>query len=196
MFFNAHDLDRLIFPIINYISEECEAVSFGSSMLHLRSQEVEQRGIIGWIMNRSFLTMYVNHVTSDAACEESPYSSSVMCDVGLRVWTRMIVERQTQLLYCIKTRTDCTQIHTNNSRVENACNIFGANLLWPHFKWSHSMWKTVPRVNDLAELWFVFMDCLSAGWLVHPLLCSYTETTIGWMKFDSNHWLFVRWRSH
>lgn len=44
VFFNAHDLDWLIFPIINYISEECEAVSFGSSMLHLRSQEVEQRG--------------------------------------------------------------------------------------------------------------------------------------------------------
>lgn len=37
VFFNAHDLDWLIFPIINYISEECEAVSFGPSLLHLRS---------------------------------------------------------------------------------------------------------------------------------------------------------------
>lgn len=59
VFFNAHDLDWLIFPIINYISEECEAVSFGPSLLHLRSRGVEQWGIIGWIMNRSFLTMYV-----------------------------------------------------------------------------------------------------------------------------------------
>lgn len=47
VFFNAHDLDWLIFPIINYISEECETVSFGPSLLHLRSQGVEQQGIIG-----------------------------------------------------------------------------------------------------------------------------------------------------
>lgn len=47
LFFNAHDLDWLIFPIINYISEECEAVSFGPSLLYLRSRGVEQWGIIG-----------------------------------------------------------------------------------------------------------------------------------------------------
>ena len=47
VFFNAHDLDGLIFSIINYISEECEAVSSGPSLLHLRSPRVEQWGIIG-----------------------------------------------------------------------------------------------------------------------------------------------------
>lgn len=47
VFFNAHDLDWLIFPIINYISEECEAVSFGPLLLHLRRRGVEQWGIIG-----------------------------------------------------------------------------------------------------------------------------------------------------
>lgn len=36
VFFNAHDLDWLIFPIINYISEECGVVSSGLSLLHLR----------------------------------------------------------------------------------------------------------------------------------------------------------------
>lgn len=37
VFFNANDLDWRIFPIINYISKECETVSFGLSLLSLRS---------------------------------------------------------------------------------------------------------------------------------------------------------------
>lgn len=51
--------EALIFPIINYIGEECEAASFGSSVLHLRSHGAEQWGIMGCIMNRSFLAMYL-----------------------------------------------------------------------------------------------------------------------------------------
>lgn len=98
VFFNAHDLDLLIFPIINYISEECEAVSFGPSLLHLRSQGVEQQGIIGWIMNRSFLTMYVTALDMWPmmlhACEKcSSCSSSVMWDFD-RVCTIMIPKGQ------------------------------------------------------------------------------------------------------
>lgn len=59
---------------------ECEAVSFGPLLLHLRSRGVEQWGTAGWIMNRSFLTM---NVTAHTEQWYRVTFTLVLCDVGL-----------------------------------------------------------------------------------------------------------------
>lgn len=91
LFFSAHGLNWLIFEIINYMSEECEVVSFEPTLL-LKNLRVKQRGDFEVIHEWSFLKCVLQ--TCDLRfCMAMRMVMLIRSDLVVRIWSSTITPK-------------------------------------------------------------------------------------------------------